>query len=441
MASKPFFVYETLGQLQEDFARRGFELPASEDLSILGQPTAFGKLIVPNRLVAQPMEGCDSTPAGAPDQLTVRKYLRLAAGGAGLIWFEACAVIPEARANPRQIHLNEETSPAFDQMVQAARAAAQEAGWPRQAFVLQLTHSGRYSRPVNKPAPIIAHHSAVLDPRHKLPSDYPLITDEELLEVQDAFVRAARLAAQVGFDGVDVKSCHGYLLNELLASFTRDDAYAKRTWMLRETFRRVREAVGARLEVTTRMSASDAIDYPYGWGVSKADCAVPNWTEPLAMVNELVQMGLREINITVGNPYFNPHVNRPSDRMVPGWPEPPEHPVVGMNRILTAARVVQAANPGLAVIGSGLSWLRQFGPQVAAGLIRDGWMTLAGWGRGSIACPDFVADILRPGGLKPNKICITCSGCTQLMREGKPSGCVVRDHVYRKMLTKNSLPQ
>lgn len=432
------FPCESVEQLKEAFALRGFALPVSDDLSVLAEGLQIGKLHLSNRWVAQPMEGCDGDPDGTPSDLTVRKYLRLAVGGAGLIWFEACAVVPEGRANPRQLWLHEGNAAAFAKMVAAVRAAAEQAGWPRQAFVLQLTHSGRYCRPIDKPAPVIAHRSGVLDKRHNLGPDHPLVTDAELDALQEAYVRAAVLARQAGFDGVDIKACHGYLLNELLASHTRPGRYGgnfeNRTRMLRETMARVRRAVGKDLEVTTRMSGCDAIDYPFGWGVDRRDCARPDLAEPMALVRLLRQGGANGINITIGNPYFNPHVNRPADRMVAGWPEPPEPPLAGMARMIGVVRDIQQAHAGWPVIASGLSYLRQFIPRVSAGIVKQGWAAAVGLGRNCLAYPDFPADVLRTGKMSEEKVCITCSGCTQLMRDGQPSGCVIRDaQVYGRL--------
>ena len=50
---------------------------------------------LPNRIVFQPMEGCDGTPSGGIGELTRRRYLRFAQSGAGIIWFEATAVTGE----------------------------------------------------------------------------------------------------------------------------------------------------------------------------------------------------------------------------------------------------------------------------------------------------------------------------------------------------------
>ena len=106
---------------------------AAEDVSILAEPvhvppqeTSGGKggLVIPNSLAVHPMEGCDGDSQGRPGKLTLRRYNRFAAGGAGLIWAEATAVVPEGRANPRQLWLNENNKESFAAMVKRMRQAA-----------------------------------------------------------------------------------------------------------------------------------------------------------------------------------------------------------------------------------------------------------------------------------------------------------------------------
>ncbi|MDD4891756.1 MAG: FAD-dependent oxidoreductase, partial [Phycisphaerae bacterium] len=431
MAEFARFKYKSLDELLADAKRLGVELPTSNDLSILAKPVKFGQRTVPNRFAVQPMEGCDGNADGSPSELTVRRYERFAAGGSGLIWFEATAVMHEARANPRQIWLHRGSLPGFAEMVRRTRDAARHATGAVPMMVLQLTHSGRYSRPGKRPAPIIAHHSAVLDPKHKLPPDYPLITDDELDRLQDAYIEAAKLAIEAGFDGVDIKSCHRYLLSELLAGFTRTGSryggsFENRTRMLREVTSRVRQAVNNCIEVTCRMNAYDAIPYPYGWGVD-TDELKPDLAEPIELIRQLAAAGLPGINITIANPYFNPHVNRPADWAITNWPAFPEHPLTGVGRIIDIVRQVQQSQPHLPVIGSGYSWLRQYLPPIAAGLVKNGWASLIGVGRGALAYPDFAIDILRGGKMDRLKVCVTCSSCTQIMRDDGRSGCVVRD--------------
>jgi NADPH-dependent glutamate synthase beta subunit-like oxidoreductase len=88
---------------------------------------------------------------------------------------------------------------------------------------------------------------------------------------------------------------------------------------------------------------------------------------------------------------------------------------------------LQEAHPALPVIGSGYTWLRHLMPYAAAAVIKTGGAALVGQGRGAFAYPESVNDILKKDGMDPAKACVTCSACTQIMRDGGRTGCVVRD--------------
>jgi len=90
-AHEPFH-FHSLDEVRQRISELGLDLDLSEDLSPLAQPLKAGDFNIPNRMVVLPMEGCDGTPGGAPDELTFRRYKRFAAGGAGLLWIEATAV-------------------------------------------------------------------------------------------------------------------------------------------------------------------------------------------------------------------------------------------------------------------------------------------------------------------------------------------------------------
>ncbi|HOL69879.1 MAG TPA: FAD-dependent oxidoreductase [Bryobacteraceae bacterium] len=415
-----------MSELQSRISELGLDLPVAENASALLEPFDLNGFRLANRMVVLPMEGCDGLADGSPDELTFRRYRRFASGGAGLLWFEATAVVEEGRANPRQLWIRKETLPGFAKLVEQSRKAA-----PHPVYcVLQLTHSGRYSKPGRYPKPIIAHRSPYLDPLHKLPDDYPIISDEELERLEDIYVEAARLAHEAGFDAVDVKACHRYLVSELHASHTRDGRYGgpfeNRTRFFRNVVAKIRSAVPG-ITVTSRMNAYDAMAYPYGFGVDREDPAKPDLTEPIELVRFLKENGAPLVNITIGNPYYNPHVNRPFDLPVAGAPVPKESPLYGVARFVQIVRRIQEEFPGMAVIGGGYSWLRHYFPNVAAAAIQKGWVTLVGAGRMSFAYPDFPRALAENGTLDPERVCVACSACTQIMRDGGRTGCVPRD--------------
>ncbi len=383
------------------------------------------------------MEGADAGPDGAPSETTRRRYRRYAEGGAGLVWCEAAAVNSEGRSNPRQLLLTEANVGGFARLVDDMRAAAKK-GWGashRPLLILQLTHSGRFAKPDGAPRPRIVKHDPHLDPLHGLPPDYPLVPDDELAAVRDDFVEAADLAAAAGFDGVDIKACHGYLVSETLAAHGREDSryggpFENRTRLLLETVRLVRKEVPDHL-VTCRLSATDLVPFPYGFGMDPDAPERPDLTESKALVGLLAGAGVRFLALSLGVPAWKPHFGRPFDLPVPGGPTPPEHPLEGVARHLAVATDIQRAAPGVAVVGAGYSWLRDLGPHVGAAMVASGRTAVVGLGRGALAHPGFAADIIRAGRLDRKKACTTCSLCSYLLRQQKPVGCAVRDPEYR----------
>ena len=426
-------------------ASLGVSVEAIEDVSILAQPVEFAGLTIPNSLAVHPMEGCDGDALGRPDKLTVRRYERFAAGGAGLIWAEAIAVVQEARANPRQLWLHGGSKEAFAAMVKRAREKAAEANGAkhRPVMIAQLTHSGRYSKPGPAPKPLISQRDPYRDPmtpqpkpntnrKSKIPEDWPLVTDEYLEQLQDAYVEAALIAFEVGFDAVDIKSCHGYLINELLACHKRPGKYGgpfeNRTRFMLEVIDKIRHELGDAARIVTRMGIYDAIPYPYGWGVDKNDYTKPDLTEPKRLIGLLRQRGVRLINITIANPYYNPHVGRPFNEPIVGGYAEPEHPLVGVARLVKVTGEIQKQFPDMAFVGTGYSWLRTLFANVGAANKTNGLVTLIGAGRMGFAYPDFARDIIRDGKMYPEKVCVGCSACTQIMRDNGRTGCVVRDN-------------
>lgn len=424
----PGFHYNTLTDLENEAMSLGVSIPLQQDLTCLSQPLAIGEHTAANRLAIQPMEGCDGLTDGAPDELTLRRYRRFAESGAGLIWAEATAVLPKARANPRQLMLTPENVDVFKTMVADIKERCLAAHGFEPVVIVQLTHSGRYSKPSGKPEPIIAYNCPPYETNGTLP-ERCIISDEELDTLPEAYARSAKLAEQVGFDGVDIKACHRYLMCELLSAYTRPGRYGgsfdNRTRLLRNAIEAVQATVSQHTIVTSRLNIYDGTAYPYGFGMKPDGSLTPDLTEALQLVEILhKQYGLQLLDLTIGNPYVNPHVNRPFDQ---GPYVPPENPLVGVARMADCIATVAQAFPDLSVIASGMSYLRQLSPCFAAGMIDQKGAAMAGFGREAFAYPAFAQDILQHGGMDSKKCCIACGKCTELMRMGSKAGCVIRD--------------
>ena len=118
--------------------------------------------------------------------------------------------------------LNKKTVDTMARLVEETKQAAWKEYKHEPFCIVQLTHSGRFSKPTGDRKPIIAVHDRVFDHNVGIDENYPVVTDRELERIRDSFVEASRLAKKAGFDAVDIKACHRYLLSELLAAKQKD---------------------------------------------------------------------------------------------------------------------------------------------------------------------------------------------------------------------------
>jgi len=452
-----YFKYKSPEDVTADAARLGHDMPLSGDFSVLFTPVQIGPLTAGGRLSIHPMEGCDGTPDGRPDELTYRRYRRFGAGGAKVIWGEATAIADEGRMNPRQLMINEQTAADLERMLAGCREAHREAMGNDDGLVigLQLTHSGRYGYR----RPLIATRDPILDPLtidkstgRRIDASYPLLTDDDLKRIEDQFVAAARLAHKIGVDFVDIKQCHRYLLSELLAAKNRPGPYGgsleNRMRLVENVVGRIRSEVPG-LVIASRMNAYDGIPYrgegegenfigkpcPHelplqvAFGTNPENHLEEDLTEPLEAARRLRDRGVSLLSITMGNPYANPHLVRPAEFPPVDGYHCPEHPLHGVARHFRIARQMQAAVPDIPVIGGGYSWLQDYALHAAAANVAAGHVQMIGLGRAALSHPDFVRVAQETGALNRKKVCRTFSYCTGLMRAKDhplgqyPTGC------------------
>ena len=272
----------------------------------------------------------------------------------------------------------------------------------------------------------------------------------------DTYVAAAGLAQQAGFQFVDIKACHGYLLHEFLSAHPRPGKFGGdfegRTRLLRTIVSRIRDTwpdltVAVRLSIfdmppfkTSReigepMDYSKLLPYEYGFGAKADDPMQTDLTEPLQLIGELQKLGVAAINISAGSPYYNPHMQRPAIFPPSDGYLPPEDPLVGVVRQIQAARRCKAAFPELPMVGSGYSYLQDYLPHVAQAVVRQGWIDFVGLGRMVLSYPELPADTLAGREMRRKLVCRTFSDCTTAPRNGLVSGCFPLDSYYK------SLPQ
>lgn len=460
-----------------DFRRHvgvlGIELPCEDDIAVganspLARPiehvTINGKRIG-NRYTVQPMEGWDGTTSGGVTDDVVRRWRRFGESGAKLIFGgEAMAVRPDGRANPNQLIINDPNKAGLAQLRQTLEAAHQERFGTAQDLVIgfQLTHSGRFCKPNDKARlePRVAYRHPILDRKFGVTSDDSIWTDAELERLVEDYVRAARIAWEVGADFVDIKHCHGYLLHELLGGFTRPGKYGgsfeNRTRMLRDIISAIRGS-GNKIEFGVRVSAFDfvpfrpdpaqtlpgkpgpgipedfshCLPYRYGFGVREDNPVEYDLAEAHRFVALCADLGVRIVNLTAGSPYYNPHIQRPAAYPPSDGYQPPEDPLVGVARQINAARELKTRAPeSLVLVGTAYSYLQEYLPHVAQYVVRHGWADTIGIGRMMLAYPGMLADAMENGALETKSICRTFSDCTTAPRNGMVSGCYPLDKYY-----------
>ena len=410
MSAKPILRLGTVkdvGQFKRHFASLGLNIPidrelAQGDLSPLRQPLIKGPFKIGNRIAVQPMEGWDGLLDGNPSENTIRRWRRFGASGGKLIWGgEAVAVSHDGRANPNQLMAAVDTQAGLARLRQTlidehkARTGSQDG----LLIGLQLTHSGRYSRPNahGRPEPKILYHHPFLDRRLNLNNDYPLLTDSQIEVIIENFHVAAVMAWRLGFDFVDIKHCHGYLGHEFLSARTREGRYGgsfeNRTRFLKEIVQGVR-ALAPGLQIGVRLSAFDSIPfypdpkqslngklgpgipeiqdspYHYGFGVNPRNPTQADWGEPIAFLSLLEELGIYLVNLTAGSPYYSPHIQRPALYPPSDGYLPPEDPLVGVARQMEATQHLKEKFPNLIFVGTAYSYLQDFLPHVAQAAIR-----------------------------------------------------------------------
>lgn len=447
----------------------GLDLPCDDMLETPSPLAAPAEVVINgrrpgNRIVIHPMEGWDGTTSGGVTEEMRRRWHRFGESGAKMICgSEAMAVRADGRANPNQLIIVEENRAGLAELVGILKAAHAERYGTTDDLVIgfQLTHSGRFCRPHDKRwESRVAFRHPILDKKFNVTSDSQVLTDGDIEELIAAYIRAARIAFEVGADFVDLKHCHGYLLHEFLGAHTRPGCFGgsfeNRTRILREIVAGIR-AEGNPIGLGVRLSCFDKVPhrpdpalsepgklgpgipedftgllpYRYGFGVDQNDPTQIDLTEPLAFARLCVELGIQVLNTTAGSPYYTPHLQRPAAFPPSDGYQPAYDPLIDVERQIQVVRQIKAqAGQDLFVIGSGYTYLQEYLPQVAQAVVRTGWADGIGLGRAVLSYPAMLADAIQGRPMEKKFICRTFSECTTAPRNGLISGCYPLDKFY-----------
>ena len=425
----------------------GLTFPVMEDFKVLRNSVNINGKVTSNAIAIHPLEGFDAGDDGGPSELTFRRYERFARGGAGLVWYESVTVAEDGKSSPRQMIINKESVKSIKALVDRSKQTAADYHGSdfKQYNILQLTHSGRSSVDQNWQAINynISNNTIIGEDIGNNQTAEIYFSNEMIETLIEHFIKGAVLAAEAGFDSVDVKICHNGLLSDLLSAFNRPGKYGgsfeNRTRAVMDIVHGIKKRTNNALDIAVRLNAYDFNQQPLGWGMPKAnDTYEPDLTEPIRLCRMLVKEGVKLFNISAMMPDQLMKINMHQYGSTSN-----QHikPYAKLYKLLKATKEIKKQVPEGLFVGTGLSQLNQFGANVAAGAIHEGWFDIAGFGRQALAYPDFAKDILQKNSMTPRKCCIKCGKCFELVFEGHvSSGCPIHDQeIYLPMYRKHVL--
>ena len=246
-----------------------FETCRHNDTMLLLREIKIGNRVASNRIVINAMECCDADNAGNPTETTYRRYEKLFQGGAGVVLIEALSVIDESRGRLHQLTALPQNQAALARFVRTVKQVN-----PKPVMLWQLTHSGELSHPEFSERVCVK----------PLPGyEGVLLTEEQVDDILEQFVLAAKMAHNCGADGIDFKLCHGYFGCQLLRPYNDrkwkyGGSWANRTRFVYEAYERIdREINDPNFIVGSKISVWEGI--PGGMGTAAADSPVIDLTE------------------------------------------------------------------------------------------------------------------------------------------------------------------
>ncbi len=391
--------------------------------NLLFTPIKIGNRMASNRFVIQPMEFNDGIgsedPAhrGDPTGRTVARYRNLHQGDAGMIILEAITVSEESYARTNQLMILPRNTKALAKLVAEAKAVN-----PKPIFVCQLTHSGEISNP---------EISTCTAPRRSPGFDSRLLTDEDGDRIIEQFVSAARVAHDAGFDGLELKFCHGYLGAQILRP------YNNRPWKYGgpkenrfrfgyEIYERIAKAVNdPNFLLGSKVTVYEGI--PGGQGTAGPDTPMMDISESLEFIQGIEARGAKYILQSAGGPSANTVLNQP----------PQDTPDEAYMHFYFAHEVKKVVRPETVVIGSAYSAFND-GHHHNFRYVDPEESSLMAWGHKNIArgITDMIAlgrqsiaDPLMPGKVMaghPDQVkwCHACDGCFELLARQHQVSCV-----------------
>jgi len=386
--------------------------------SLMFEPVMIGNVEVSNRFVHSATHEAMSAENGSISDALIKRYVRLAKGGVGLIIPGHFYVDPLGKAHGNQTGIHSDSmAPGLGKLVQAVHHNSGK-------IAFQLAHGGRQSpKNVTGHAPLAPSRNG----RDPVSLNKPVQMDEtQIARTIDAFGAAARRAREAGADAIQLHAAHGFLINEFLSPFfnRRKDSWGGsdtgRFRFLKEIVIQTREALSGDLPILVKLNTDDCTP---GTGITPELAATyAGW---------LVDLDVAAIEVSCGTYYGFQTIRGeiPVAELVPGlpcWMRPLARLKMGAQRRanrfkeaynLAAAQVIKPAmqDAPLMLVG-GLRRLDQMEELVAGGAA-----DMISMSRPLIREPYLVRRFAE--GKAAQATCVSCNKCFAAMFNDIPIRC------------------
>jgi len=390
-------------------------------MSVLFNPLKIRNKTLPNRFLAQAMEGNDGENGGQPSQRTISRYDDYARGDWGAVVIEATSITETSLARVNGLIINEKNLDSIKRLVESFKKNNDRA-----LLLIQITHAGERCGSFSQKFTLTPGEvgKGTFGSKNE---GAKYLSSDDIEKIKDQFVKGTLLAEKAGIDGIDFKMCHGYFGAEMLRpSNTRDDKWGgsleNRTRFLKEAIGEMKSGLrSADFILGSRISMYEGIRG--GCGSAGPDEIVEDICEMLDVIRIMDGLGMDYINVSAGVPALNAIIGRPVDL---------SKPLVlhHLRYTKTVKDMVKKENRSIKVIGSAYSTFKDEAPAVMEEMLNKDYVDICGFGRQSFADPMTPKKI--QNGEKVNW-CLLCTGCSKLMIAQVNDGCIVYNDYYKEV--------
>lgn len=346
------------------------------NLNVYKNTLSIGNKLIKNTIVIHPLECNDANIDGSPGESTYKRYYRFAASGAGVIWFETMSISEQGRTNKNQLYLNTKNTDLFKILLSNMKKINEA------LCVAQISHGGKY---------------CLSSEGFKISKNY------KILDLQkEKYIEAVRGAIEAGFDGIDLKLCHGFLLGDVLFNlkdYAYFSTYYDRVIYVINLIKEIKNIISKDFLFTLRIDISEFLKEKN-----------LHFEDLIYLVYNLRDIGVWIYSFTAKKYYIKPQKIEEFQNYY--------------NDIFSCIQKLKIIFPDILTISPGFTMYKENAQYLGKDLLEKKIFDFIGFGRQALAYADFANDIIFHNGLVEKKCCIMCGECSKLRRTGKQVKCL-----------------